>query len=131
MLLPYLTEITSLVCTNRVNLLHLKSNLDSLVMVVKRDLEATKLAYANKTKELTTYQKLGSSDLWRIANNVLILNKGKHAIPPPSNGPEVLSSASNKLFSKNSNFDDSIASYLYNILKLLRNHIMFMHLLML
>ena len=46
----------------------------------KRVLEAAKLAYANKTKESITSQKLGSWDLWRIANSVL--NKGKSAIPP-------------------------------------------------
>ena len=46
----------------------------------------------------------------RIANSVL--NKGKSAIPPLFNGPEVLSSASDKAklfpenFSKNSNLDD-------------------------
>ena len=45
-------------------------------------------------------------DFWQIANSVL--NKGKSAIPPLFNGPEVLSSASDKAklsaenFSKNS-----------------------------
>ena len=77
----------------------------------KRVLEAAKLAYANKTKESITSQKLGSRDFWRIANSVL--NKGKSAIPPLFNGPEVLSSASDKAklfaenFSKNSNLDDA------------------------
>ena len=77
----------------------------------KRVLETAKLAYATKTKESITSQKLGSRDFWRIANSVL--NKGKSAIPPLFNGPEVLSSASNKAklfaknFSKNSNLDDS------------------------
>ena len=77
----------------------------------KMVLEAAKLAYANKTKESITSQKLGSRDFWRIANSVL--NKGKSAIPPLFNGPEVLSSASDKAklfaenFSKNSNLDDS------------------------
>ena len=76
----------------------------------KRVLEAAKLAYANKTKESITSQKLGSQDFWRIANSVL--NKGKSAIPPLFNGPEVLSSASDitKLFAENfswnSNLDD-------------------------
>ena len=57
-------------------------------------------------------QKLGSRDFWRIANSV-VLNKGKFAISPLFNGPEVLSSASDKAklfaenFSKNSNLDDS------------------------
>ena len=80
----------------------------------KRVLEAAKLAYANKTKESITSQKLGSRDFWRIANSVL--NKGKSAIPPLFNGPEVLSSASDKAklfpenFSKNSNLDDSVIS---------------------
>ena len=77
----------------------------------KRVLEAAKLAYVTKTKESITSQKLESRDFWRIANSVL--NKGKSAIPPLSNGPEVLSSASDKTklfaknFSKNSNHDDS------------------------
>ena len=77
----------------------------------KRVLEAAKLAYANKTKESITSQKLGSRDFWRITNSVL--NKGKSAIPPLFNGLEVLSSASDKAkffdenFSLNSNLDDS------------------------
>ena len=77
----------------------------------KRVLEAAKLAYATKTKESITSQKLGSRDFWRIANSVL--NKGKSAIPPLFSGSEVLSSASDKAklfaknFSKNSNLDDS------------------------
>ena len=46
-----------------------------------------------------------------------VLNKGKSAIPPLANGPEVLSSASDKAklfaknFSKNSNLDDSGISF--------------------
>ena len=77
----------------------------------KMVLEAVKLAYATKTKESITSQKLGSWDFWRIGNSVL--NKGKSVIPPLFNGPEVLSSASDeaklfaKNFSKNSNLDDS------------------------
>ena len=76
----------------------------------KRVFEAAKLVYANKTKGSITSQKLGSQDFWRIANS--FLNKGKSAIPL-SNGPEVLSSASDKVkllaenFCKNSNLDDS------------------------
>ena len=82
----------------------------------KRVLEAAKLAYAGKTKESITCQKLGSRDFWQIANSVL--NKGKSAIPPLFNGSEVLSSASDeaklfaKSFSKNSNLDDSGISLL-------------------
>ena len=77
----------------------------------KRVFEAAKLAYANKTKDFNTSQKLGSPDFWRIANSVL--HKGKSAIPPLLNGPEVFSSASDKAklfaenFCKNSNLDDS------------------------
>ena len=77
----------------------------------KRLLEAAKLAYANKSKESITSQKLGSRDFWGITNSVL--NKGKSAIPPLFNGPEVLSSASDKVklfvenFSLNSNLDES------------------------
>ena len=77
----------------------------------KRVLEAAKIAYANKTKESISSQKLGSQDCWQIANSVL--NKGKSAIPPLFNGLEVLSSASDKSklfaenFSKSSNLDDS------------------------
>ena len=67
----------------------------------KRVLESVKLAYATKTKESITFQKLGSQDFWQIVNSVL--NKGKSAIPPLFNGLEVLPSASDKakLFSKN------------------------------
>ena len=77
----------------------------------KRVLEAAKLAYANKTKEFITSQKLGSCDFWWIANSVP--NKGKSAIPALLNGPEVLSSATDKAklfaenFSMNYNLDDS------------------------
>ena len=77
----------------------------------KRVLEAAKLAYTNRTKEPITSQKIGSRDFWRIANS--IFNKGKSAIPPLFNSPEVLFSASDKAklfaekFSKNSSLDGS------------------------
>ena len=80
----------------------------------KRVLEAAKLAYANKTKESITSQTLGSGDFRRVAN--IALNKGKSAITPLFNGPEVLSFASDKAkffaenFSKNSNLDGSSIS---------------------
>ena len=73
-------------------------------------LEATKLAYATKAKETITSQKLGSRDFWRVTNSVV--NKSKSAISSLFNGPNVLSSASDKAklfdknFSKNSNLDD-------------------------
>ena len=44
----------------------------------KRVFEAAKLAYANKTKESISSQKLGSRDFWRIAKS--LLNKGKSGI---------------------------------------------------
>ena len=61
------------------------------------------------------FLKLDSCDFWQIANSVL--NKGKSAILPLFNDPEVLSSASDKAklfaenFSKNSNLDDSSISF--------------------
>ena len=82
----------------------------------KSVLEAFKLAYANKTKESITSQKLGSPDFLRIANSVL--SKGKYAMPTLFNGPQVLSSASDKAkffaenFSENSNLDYSGISLL-------------------
>ena len=81
----------------------------------KRVLEAAKLAYANKRKSINS-QKLGCRDFWRIANSVL--NKSNSAMPPLFNGPEVLSSASDKVklfaenFSKKYNLDDSGISLL-------------------
>ena len=61
-------------------------------------------------QESSTSQKLGCHDFWQIAKS--ILNRGKSAVPPQFNGPEVLSSASDKakLFAENvslnSNLDD-------------------------
>ena len=74
-------------------------------------LEADKLAYANKTKESNTSQKLGSRHFRGIANSVL--NKDKSAIPPLLNGPQVLLSSASveqniaKNVSRNCNLDDS------------------------
>ena len=69
-----------------------------------------------KQKSITS-QKLGSKDFWQIAN--MILNKYQSAIPHLFNNyTEVLSSASDKAklfagnFSKNSNLDDSVISFL-------------------
>ena len=66
----------------------------------KKFLEDSKLAYATKTKESITTQKLGSWDFWWIGNSVF--NKGKSAIHPLFSGPNVSSSASHKakLFAK-------------------------------
>ena len=60
----------------------------------KRVLEAAKVAYANKTKESITSQKLCSQYFFLIANSVL--NNRESAIPPLFNSPQVLSSASCK-----------------------------------
>ena len=74
-------------------------------------MQAAKLAYANKTKDSITSQRVGSDDFWRIATSVL--NKGKSAIPPLLNGAEGLSSVSDKAklfaenFSKDSYLKDS------------------------
>ena len=76
--------------------------------------ETAKLAYANKTKESIISQKLGSPDFWQTANS--ILNKGESAIPALFNGPEMLSSTTDKVelftenFSKNSYLDDPVMS---------------------
>ena len=61
-------------------------------------------------QESITFQKLRSWDFWQIPNSVL--SKGKSAIPPLFNGPEVLSPASDKAklfaecFSMIANLDD-------------------------
>ena len=85
----------------------------------KRVLEATKLAYANKTKERITSQKLGSCDFWGMANS-------KSAIAPLFNSLEVLSSASDKAklfaenYSMNSNFFTCFLSlYLFSLLEVI------------
>ena len=89
----------------------------------KRVLETAKLVYATKTKESIIFQKLCSRDFWRIPNSVL--NKGKSAIPPLFNDPEVLPSASYKAklfaknFSQNSNLDDSGISLLFSFQELI------------
>ena len=44
----------------------------SVIIIIAK---APKLAYANKTKESITSQKLGSCDFWRIVNSAL--SKGK------------------------------------------------------
>ena len=90
----------------------------------KRVLKAAKLAYAAKTKESITSQKLDSLGFWQIANS--FFNKDKSAIPSLFNRLKMLSSASDKAkffaknFSKNSNLDDSgISFYLFFFLELI------------
>ena len=77
-----------------------------------------------KRKSLSLLRNLAvKADLWQIANSVL--NKGKSAVSPLFNGPEVLSSASDKAklfaknFHRNSNFDDSDIFYLFSLLELI------------
>ena len=89
----------------------------------KRVLEAARLAYANKTKETITFQKIGSWDFWQIANSVL--NKGKPGIPPLFNGQEVLFSASDKqnfllkTFLRNLILMNLVSLYLFSLLELI------------
>ena len=67
-------------------------------------------------QESITSQKLGSGNLWQIANSVL--KKDNSALPPLINGPEVLSSGPDKakivlnFFAKNSNLNESGISLL-------------------
>ena len=75
-------------------------------------LEEALLPYLDiKDHEQNTDIMYGTVHFWQIANSVL--NKEISSIPPLFNGPEVLSSASDKAklfaenFSKNSNLDDS------------------------
>ena len=89
----------------------------------KRVLGAAKLAYATKTKKSITSQKLGSWDFWQIANSVL--NKSKSAIPPLFNGPEVLSSGSDKAkllaktFPRTQILMTLVSLYLFSLLELI------------
>ena len=77
----------------------------------KRVIESAKLQYMEQTHERIASQKIGSRDFWRIYNSVA--NKGKSSVPPLINGPEVLTSSSDKAeffaqqFSKNSTLDDT------------------------
>ena len=79
-------------------------------------MQVHQLAFANKTKESITFEKLGYWDFSRIANSVLY--KVKSAVLPLFNGLKVLWSASDKAklfgknFSKNSNLKDSGISLL-------------------
>ena len=80
----------------------------------KRVLEDAKSYFAETTRDSITSQHIGSRDFWRISNS--ILNRGKSAIPPLFNGPEVLTSSKDKAnlfankFSANSTLDDSFHS---------------------
>ena len=70
--------------------------------------------------ELTEHH---SQSFWQIVNSVL--NKGKSAIPPLFNGPEVLSSASDKAklgdenLSKTAILMTQVSLYLFSFLELI------------
>ena len=123
MSLPYFIEISYFIFYQKDKSSDSKVKFRQVSNCCKRVLEAAKLEYANKTKESITSQKLGSQDFWQIAN--IVLNKSKSAIPPLFNGPEVLSSASDKAtlfaenFSKNSNLEDSVSLHLFSFLKVI------------
>ena len=78
----------------------------------KRVLDEAKSNFAEATRHSIASQRIGSRDFWRISNS--ILNRGKSAIPPLFNGPEVLTSSKDKAnlfanrFSTNSTLDDSL-----------------------
>ena len=93
----------------------------------KRVLEAAKLAYGNKTKEFITSQKL---DFWRIASSVL--NKVKSAIPPLFNDPEccllhlIRQNCLLNTFPKTLILMTLVSLYLFSLLELIRNCIIFL-----
>ena len=96
----------------------------------KSVLKPAKLVYATKTKESVSCQKLGSWNFWQTVHGVL--NKGKSALPPLLNSPEVFTSASdqaklfNKNLSQNSNLEDSGISLPFSLLELIWNCILFL-----
>ena len=96
----------------------------------KSVLKPAKLVYATKTKESVSCQKLGSWNFWQTVNGVP--NKGKSALPPLLNSPEVFTSASdqaklfNKNLSQNSNLEDSGISLPFSLLELIWNCILFL-----
>lgn len=77
----------------------------------KRVIEEAKQNYLNQVHDRIVGQSVGSRDFWRIYKS--ISNKGKSSVPPLFNGPEVLTSTSDKaellarFFSSNSSLDDS------------------------
>ena len=90
----------------------------------KRVLEAVKPAYANKTKESITFQKLDSRVFWRIANSVL--NKGKSGIPPLFDGPELLQNCLLKTFLRTLILMNMVSLYLLSLLELIWNCVIFL-----
>ena len=76
----------------------------------KRVIEHAKLQYTERIRDQIISQKIGTRDFCRTANSVL--KRDKSSIPPLFNGPEVLTSASDKAellaeqFAKNSTLSD-------------------------
>ena len=76
----------------------------------KRVIAEARSSYAEATRRSVASQRTGSRDFWRICNSVL--NRGKSTIPPLFNGPEVLTTSTDKAnlfarnFSSNSTLDD-------------------------
>ena len=74
-------------------------------------LRDAKSSYAKSIQDRIDQERLGSREFWRITNK--ILNRGKSPIPTIINGPEVISSSSDKaklfgsIFASNSTLDDS------------------------
>ena len=69
--LPYLTYRTHLVFTNRLNLLHLKGTLDSLVIVAKELLKLPNLLMlANIRRQSITSQNFDSHNFLQLSNSV-------------------------------------------------------------
>ena len=106
---PWFSAASAVATVHRNHFFHLyqqnkssesKGNFRQAANCCKRFIEGAKLTYANETKESITSQTLSSRDFWQITNS--ILSKGKSAISPLFNGPELLSSASDqaKLFAK-------------------------------
>ena len=113
-------DLITFVCTNRINLLNLTFRRVS--NRCKRVLEAAKLAYAAATKESIISQKLGSQDFWGITNSAL--NKNKSTILLLFKGPEVLSSASDKVklpksFLRTLILMTWVSLYLFSVLELI------------
>ena len=94
-----------------------KVKFSEVIIYCERVLEAVKLVYANNTDSITSL-KVGTRDFSQINNSVL--SKGKSAIPLLFNGPEVLSSASDKtkVFVKNV-FTTQVSVYLLSLLELI------------
>ena len=73
-------------------------------------LNQAKTNYADLIQSRIKSESLGTREFWRITNKVM--NRGKPSIPTIVNGPEILSSSSDKavlfaqMFSSNSTLDD-------------------------